>query len=203
LQYFVHGLYRIYRETGEDLLGDVRQVFLIVLRKQYGTQAHSVGSEQLFLDAADGENLAAQGDFSGHGDVAANWNASERTGNGSANGDTCGRAVLGNSAFRDVHVDVDVAVEILGQAELRGAGAHVAHSGLRGFLHDIAQFAGQDSASFTFHDRGFDSEHGAANFGPGQAGGQADLVVLFEPEFAVLEDAEIFASVGGSDFQSN
>src|SRR5579862_5399299 len=200
LQHFIHGLDRIYRETSEDLLGDVRQVLLIVLRKQDGTQAHSVGGEEFFLDAADGENLAAQSDFTGHGHIAADGDAGEGADDGGADGDARGRAVLGNGAFGDMHVNINVAVEILGQAELVGARAHVAHGGLRGFLHDVAKFASEDGAAFAFHDGGFDGEDGTADFGPGEAGGQADFVVLLEPEFAVFQDAEVFAGIGGGHF---
>ena len=75
LQNFIHGFNKSDRQTGEDLLRDFRQVFLIVLRKQYGTQAHSVGGQKFFFDAADGQNFAAQGDFARHGDVAAHRNA--------------------------------------------------------------------------------------------------------------------------------
>src|SRR5258706_282564 len=38
LQHFIHGLDKIYRKVREDFLRDVRQVLLIVLRKEHGTQ---------------------------------------------------------------------------------------------------------------------------------------------------------------------
>ncbi len=75
LQNFIHGFNKSDRQTGEDLLWDFRQVFLIVLRKQYGTQAHSMGGQKFFFYAADRQNLAPQGDFAGHGHVAAHRNA--------------------------------------------------------------------------------------------------------------------------------
>src|SRR5262244_2207312 len=98
------------RKNREDFLRDVREVFLIILRKQYRTQAHSVGGQELFFDAADGENLAPEGDFAGHGDIATNGNLSEGAHDGVANGDAGGRAVLGDGAFRNVHVNVDIAI---------------------------------------------------------------------------------------------
>ncbi len=51
--------------------------------------------------------------------------------------------------------------------------------------------------------RGFNGEHGAADFGPGEAGGQTDFVLLFEPEFAVLEDAEEFIDVFRRDLDGS
>src|SRR5258708_21509709 len=139
LQHFIHGLDKIYRKGREDFLRDVRQVLLIVLRKEHGTQAHSMGGEELFFYAADGQNLPAQGDFSGHGHVAAHGNVRERADDGGADGDAGGRAALGDGAFGDGHVDIDVAIEILGQAESVRARANVAHRGLRGFLHYVAE----------------------------------------------------------------
>src|ERR1700676_28300 len=114
----------MYRETGEDLLGDVRQVLFIVLRKHHGTQAHSMGGEEFFLKASDGQNFAAEGDFAGHGYVAANRNSGKRADDRSADGDAGGRSVLGNCAFGNVDVNIERAVEIFGQTEFRGAGAH-------------------------------------------------------------------------------
>src|SRR6202043_986735 len=101
-----------YRKGREDFLRDVRQVLLIVLRKQHCAQAHSMGGEEFFLNATDGQNLAAQGDFTGHGDIAAHGNPGESADDGVADGDAGGRAVLGDGAFRNVHVNIDVAIEV-------------------------------------------------------------------------------------------
>src|ERR1700686_101493 len=200
LQHFIHSLDKMYRKGREDFLRDVRQVLLIVLRKQHCTQAHSMGGEEFFLDATDGQNLAAQRDFAGHGDIAAHGNSGKGADDGVADGDAGGRAVLGDGAFGNVYVNIDVAVEILGQAEGVGTRADVAHGGLRGFLHDVAEFSGQGEAAFAFHQGGFGGEHRAADFGPGGAGGEADFVVLLEPELAEFQDAEVIVDVGGRDF---
>src|SRR5450432_3261333 len=112
LQNLIHGFNESDRQTGENLRRYFRQVFLIVLRKQYGTQAHSVGRQKFFFDAADGQDLAAKGNFSGHGDVTAHRDARQGADDGVANRDAGGRAVLGDSAFGDVHVNIDVAVKI-------------------------------------------------------------------------------------------
>src|SRR5208282_6917261 len=98
---------------------------------------------------------------------------------GGANGDSGGRAVLGNGAFGDVDVNVQGAVEIFFEAEGGGARADIAHGGLRGFLHDFAELAGGGQAAFAFHDGGFDSENGASDFGPGEAGHEADFILFF------------------------
>src|SRR5262249_40883742 len=111
-----------------------------------------------------------------------------------------GWTVLGNRTFRNVQMDVNVAIEILRKSERCGARANVAHRGLRGFLHHFAELARWREAAFAFHDCSFGDEHGAADFGPGEGGRQTDFVVLFEPEFAVLENAEEVVDVFGGDF---
>src|ERR1700743_1154541 len=90
LQNFIHDFYEVYRKAREDFLRDVRQVLFIILRKYDCAQAHSVSGEKFFFYAADGENLAAQGNFAGHRDVATNRNVRERADNRCADGDTCG-----------------------------------------------------------------------------------------------------------------
>src|SRR5258708_11790151 len=150
LQHFVHGLNTVNRETGEDLLRDFRQVLLIVLRNEYRTQAHSVGGQKLLFEAADGENFAAQGNFAGHGHITAHRNLSERADDGRADGDAGGGTVLRDGAFGNVHVNIESAVEISWQAELRGARARVTHGRLRGFLHDVAERSGNGQVALPF-----------------------------------------------------
>ncbi len=119
LQHFVHRLNRVHCQACEDLLRDVRQVLLIVLRKQYRTQAHSVGGQQFFLNPADGQNLAPESDFPGHGHVAADGNSRKSAYDGSANGDARRRAIFRYGALRHMQVNIEAPVEILGQSHLR------------------------------------------------------------------------------------
>ncbi len=159
-----------------------------------------MGGQEFLLDAADGQHLAAQRDFARHGDVAAHRILCQRAHDGRADGDAGGRSVLGDGAFRNMHVNVDRAVEIPGQAEQIGARPDVTHRRLRGLLHHVSELAGERKAALAFHKCGFRSQHGASHFGPRQAGGQANFVVILEPEFAVLQHAQEFIGVGGRDF---
>ena len=82
-------------------------------------------ASNFFLHAADGQNLAAQRDFAGHGHVAAHRNVRQGADDGRADGDSGRRAVLGDGALGHVHVNIDVAVEVVRQAEgWRCASAH-------------------------------------------------------------------------------
>ena len=58
----------------------------------------------------------------------------------------------------------------------------ITERGLGRFLHDIAEMAGEGQLTLALHHRGFDVEHIAAAFGPGQAGRDADFI-FFEFRF--------------------
>ena len=72
-----------------------------------------------------------------------------------------------------------------GDAELLGARAHVAHRRLRRLLHHVAELAGERQPAAAGHERRFGDENLAADFGPRQAGGDADFVLLFGERRAV------------------
>ena len=50
--------------------------------------------------------------------------------------------------------------------------------GLRRLAHDFAKLAGQNQVAFALHPQRFDKKHVAADGGPGQSGGDADLILL-------------------------
>ena len=86
--------------------------------------------EKFFLEAANGEDLAAEGDFSGHCQVAAHRNFAERAGDGGSNGDAGGGAVFGYGAFGNMDMEIESSVEVTSEAEAMGAGADVGERGL-------------------------------------------------------------------------
>ena len=98
--------------------------------------------QQLLLQSADRQHLAAQRDLAGHGDIAAHRNPAQRAGQSGCDGDAGRRAVFRNRAFGHVHVNVKVAVEIARQSEPRRPRANVRHGSLRRLLHHIAELAG-------------------------------------------------------------
>ena len=72
-----------------------------------------VRGQQLFLETADREDLAAQGDLAGHGDVATDFDLGEGRGERRGESNAGGGTVFGDSAFGDVDMEVDVAVEVV------------------------------------------------------------------------------------------
>ncbi len=110
-----------------------------------------MGGQEFLLDSADGQHLAAQCDFAGHRDVAPHRIFRQRAHNRSADGDAGGRTVLGDGSFGYVHVNIDGAVEIPGQAEQIRTRTHVTHRRLRGLLHHVAKFSREREPPLAFH----------------------------------------------------
>ena len=111
-QHLVHGVHEMEFHGIAQVLGNLRQVFLVILRQDDFEQAGAVRGEQLFFKSANGEDFAAKGDFSSHGQIAAYRDFAERAGNRGSDGDAGGGAVFRDSALRHVHVDIEIAVEI-------------------------------------------------------------------------------------------
>src|ERR1700722_2929316 len=97
-----------------------------------------MGRQKLFFHTADWQHLAAQSDFTGHGQIATDRNAGERADDGSAKSDSGRRAVLGDGAFWYVDVNVHIAIKVMREAQASGARSDVTHGGLRGLLHYVA-----------------------------------------------------------------
>ena len=124
----------------------------------------------------------------------------ERAGEGRGHGDAGRGAVLGNGAFRHVQVNVDVAVELAREAERLRLAADVGERGLRRLLHHVAELAGDGELAFAVEHLHFSSEDAAADFGPRQAGDQADFALFVRFGVAELGHAEKFADVLRGDF---
>jgi hypothetical protein len=123
--------------------------------------------EQLFLQAADRQHLAAQGHFAGHGHVAANLDVRQRADQRRGQRNARRRTVLGDGAFGNVYVHIEIAVELFGQSQLLRSRAHIAHCRLGRLLHYVAQFAGQHQLALAVHQGDFHRQDLAADLGPG------------------------------------
>ena len=107
--------------------------------------------------------------------------------------------VLGDGPLRDVDVEIVLLEEAVVDAELPGVGPGIAQGGLGGFLHDVAQGAGQGEVPLPLHLRRFDEQDLAAGLGPGDARGDADLVLAEELVLEDLGRAEERLDVLGGD----
>jgi hypothetical protein len=156
-----------------DFGGDFGPVFTVVLGEDDLAETGAVSGEDLFLDAADGEDAAAEADFSGHGEVGAESSLGEEGGQGECEGETGAGAVFGGGSGGDMDVEVEP-VEV-GEVDLEvfGLGAEEADGGLGTFLHDVAERAGEHESALAGHAGDFDEEDIAADGGPGHTDGDA------------------------------
>ena len=99
-------------------------------------------------------------------------------------------------------MDVGGAVEVLRDVVLVGLRADVAHRRLRRLLHDVAELAGQGQLALARHQRRLDGQDLAADFRPGQARGDADLVLLLGQRLAEARHAEVLGDLGRRDLHA-
>jgi hypothetical protein len=90
----------------DDLRGDLDDVAPVLLGQDDRRNLRGAGREDLLLDAADGQHLAAQRDLAGHRHVAADLASRERRDHRGRDRDAGRGPVLRDRALR--HVDVDV-----------------------------------------------------------------------------------------------
>ena len=70
-----------------EILRDFGYVFFVFLGQNHFEQSSAMSGQKFFFQAADGKNLAAQRDFAGHGDIAADGDAAQGAGKGGCDGD--------------------------------------------------------------------------------------------------------------------
>jgi hypothetical protein len=179
-QDLVHVLHRHHFHLAGDHLGDVLEVLFVFLGNNHLADSAPVGGQHFFLQAADGQHPTAQGDLAGHGHIPPHRSAGQRGYQRGAHGDAGRRAVFGDGAFGNVDVQIQFFVKILVDAQIVGTGADEADRRLGRFFHHVSQFAGDIELALTRHGQGFHAQQFAAHLGPGQPGGQADLVFFLD-----------------------
>src|ERR1035438_9407932 len=118
---------------GLEIFADVDFVFR---RHDDFADAAASGGEHLFFDAADGQDLAREGDFAGHGEVGADAALRKHRHQRGGHRDAGGGAVFGDGAGGHVDVDVDGFEKLGINAVLGGGAAHPGEGGLHGFRSD-------------------------------------------------------------------
>ncbi len=168
------------------LSGISDEILHVLLRNQHRLDAAAMRRQQLFLQPADRQHLAAQRDLAGHRDIGAHRDAGQRPTPSRcrcrcrrSDRPWASRLRAGGCACRSSGRNPRRC------PSLRGAAAHHGQRGLDRLLHHLAQLAGGDGLALARHRRRFDGQQFAADLGPGQAGDLPDLVVL-------LGDAEVY-----------
>ena len=109
---------------------DFADVLLVLHRNQDLLDPASVGREHLFLEATDRQHVPTKRDLTRHGEIVPDRDTGQRGDERGRHRDTRRRSILGNRAFRNVDVNVDLLIEVALETELFRARAHVAHGGL-------------------------------------------------------------------------
>src|SRR3989454_3306437 len=202
LEHLVDGLHELDVDRVDDLLRDVHQVLLVLLRHEEDLDPGAVRREELLLHTADGQDEATERDLARHRDVLADLATRQGRHDGRRHGHAGRRAILGDRARGHVDVHGVVLEEALRHAELGVVRSDVAESRDGRLFHDLLDLAGEDELLLLgslVHDRRLDGEDVAAELGHRNAGGRADLVLfLGEPVFEPL-GAEVLVEILGLD----
>src|SRR5579864_2597942 len=97
--------------------------------------------QYFLLQPADRQYPSANRDLTGHREVTADWNVCQRTTDTRCNRNASRGSVLRNGALRNMHVNIQVPVEVALQAQKMRSRPDVAHRGMRRLLHYITQLA--------------------------------------------------------------
>ena len=192
-QHFIDRFDEIDAQRVANFLRDIGQILFVVLRQNNRVDAEAMSRQQFLLDAANRQHPAAQSDLAGHRDVLANRHARQRRSHRSCHRDAGRWAVFGNRSFGNVNVQVALANKVEAHSQAFSARLDASQRRLRGFLHHVAKFAGQRHPAAAFGQRRFDLQNFAADFGPGQAGGQSDFAFRGDALLTKLDRAEHLA----------
>ena len=149
-------------DVADDLLRDLVEVLLVRRRHDHLLDPGALGGQDLLLDPADGQDVAAQGDLPGHGHVPLDLDVRADGEEGGGDGDAGRRPVLGDGPFGKMDVEVVLGEDLAVDAELRGVGPGVAQGRLGGLLHDVAEGAGERQLPLARHLGRLDEEDLAA-----------------------------------------
>src|ERR1700733_3262259 len=93
-------------------LWNIGKIFFVVFRQHQFEDSIPVRRENFFLQAANRQHPAPDGDLPGHGEIAAHGNIGECATDTGGDGDAGRWPIFGDRALWNVHVNIDVAVEV-------------------------------------------------------------------------------------------
>ena len=186
----------------QNRLRDIDKIFLVLRRDDDRLDPAPDSRQDFLLQAADRENLAAQGDLAGHGHIPSDRSAGKGGNQGGCHGYPRRRPVFRYGTRRDMHMNLDILEEVIGEIQLFAFGTDPRKRRLHRLLHDITQMTGKGKRPLAVHDGCFDMQDLTADRSPGKTGHQADLVLLRLRFTDELRRAEILADIGGIDHET-
>ncbi len=166
------------RDTLQVFRLDFINVAPVLLAQDNLADAGAFGGQYLLADATHRKDLAAQSDFARHGQAALHLPLRESRDQRCHHRNARARSVFGDSTFRHMDMDIQIAEQVFRNAEQGSMGVDVFQCQHGRFLHDIAQVAGQcQLAAFALAQTGLDKQNLAADGSPRQARHHAGIVV--------------------------
>src|SRR3569623_537328 len=138
LKYLVDPFDRLDIQILFNVFGYLGQLAFVFHRNEHGAYATAMRRKQFFFQAADGQHLAAQRDFSRHRDVGTHGDTAQGRYQCSTHTDARARTILGNSTFGHMDMHVVLLIELRIDTEQCRAAAHHRHRRLHRFLHLLA-----------------------------------------------------------------
>src|SRR2546428_516679 len=164
-------------EALAEQLRDLLEVLAVRLREDDRVDLSPPRGQDLLFHAADRQDVAAQGDLTGHGNRSLDGLVGQNRDDGGRYRDARRRAYLGDRSVRHVDMDVQVTEGVEGDADVGRPGTGVGQRRLGRLLHDGAQVSCQDQPPLPWHDGRLHEQDLAARRGPGEPGGHAHLIV--------------------------
>ena len=135
---------------------DFLDVAAVLFRHKDVLDAGAFGTEDFFLDAAHSEYAAGEGEFAGHRNVRFYRTLCVERRQRCKNRDACAWTVLGHCAFGEVEAEVKFLKHLVVDAESVLVGAEIVDGDFGGFLHHLAEIAGDIESACAVAEEGFD-----------------------------------------------
>ena len=165
LQHFVDRPYGIKSHLFPHIRRQIVQVGLVALRKDDFRKTGRLRRHYFLLQASDRQDAALQSHLTRHSDGALHWPAREQRGERRDHGDPRTGPIFGNSTRGDVHVKLPSFECMLVNSQLGRMTFDIAQRDSGGFLHDVAELAGEDQSAMIGHRCRFNEKHIPADAG--------------------------------------
>ena len=129
--------------------------------------------QTLLFDTADLKHVSTKRDFAAHCHIGPDLHLGQQRSECDEERNPRGCAIFGNSAGRQVDVNVAAAGEIVRESKLARPRTHERERSGRGLLQDVAHVAGEVKLAGAGHLRGFDEQQVTPGRRPGKASREA------------------------------
>src|SRR5271165_1112329 len=177
------------------IVGDLGEIFLVILRDQHGLQAAAKSSEKLLLEAADRQHPTAQRDLAGHRDISLYRDAAQHRDDRGHHRHAGGWAVFRRRTLRHMDVNVLLLEHRWEDAKEIAARLDETLGGLHRFLHHIAELSGRRNPPLSRDGDRLDRQQFAAHLGPGEPRGAPDQILALGLAKAELAHPGVFLQV--------